>query len=72
MPTFVVVTKTVVQRAYEVDADGPEAAKAMFGPGVDIEDDGSIFDENGEEMALPLWGESVREVVECRLESDSA
>lgn len=32
MPKVVVVTEAVVRRAYEVDADGPEAARAIFGP----------------------------------------
>jgi hypothetical protein len=65
MPRFVVVTETVVRRAYEVDADGPEAAKAMFG--WDIEDDGSVLDEEGEEILWPVCGESTREILECRL-----
>ena len=43
MPTFIVVTETVIRRAYSVDADGPESARALFSPNADTEDDGTVL-----------------------------
>ena len=64
------MTETVFRSGYQVDADRPESARAIFGPNAHIEDDGSVLDESGQEMLTPFYGESVTEVMECRLDSE--